>query len=120
MAKTSDKISARNRARQALADKQQKRRERDERMEAAATKYFTAADAIERAQREAGEAIQSLVEEGEPRGEIADLLGITTREIKQSLDAINDDTAGGQEKDGDVSASIEGAESASEDSHDVP
>lgn len=110
MAKTTDKTSARNRARQALADKQQKRRERDERMEAAATKYFTAADAIERAQREAGEAIQALVEEGEPRGEIADLLGITTREIKQSLDAINDDAADGQERDEVVSAHTEASQ----------
>lgn len=119
MTKTADRTSARNRARQALADKQQKRRERDERMEAAATKYFAAADAIERAQREAGEALQALVDEGEPRGEIAELLGITTREIKQSLDAISGTAANDEERDGVVSASPEVAESVSTDSHHV-
>lgn len=71
MAKTSDKTSARNRARQALAEKQRKRRERDERIEAAATRYFTAADAIEKARLDAGKALKALVDEGEPRAEIA-------------------------------------------------
>lgn len=88
MARTSDKTSARNRARQALADKQRKRRERDERMELAATRYFAAADAIDKARRDAGEAIQALVSEGEARAEIADMLGITTRDIKIALDAL--------------------------------
>lgn len=91
MARTNDRVSARNRAREALAEKQRKRRERDERMEAAATKYFAAADAMERARRDAGEAIQALVDEGEARGEIADLLGISTREIKTALDSVPED-----------------------------
>lgn len=91
MAKTSDKTSARNRARQALAEKQRKRRERDERIEAAATRYFTAADAIAKARLDAGEALKALVDEGEPRAEIAELLGITTRDIKTALDALGDD-----------------------------
>lgn len=91
MARTSDRTSARNRARQALAAKQKARRERDERIEAAATRYFAAADAIEKAQRDAGEAIKALVDEGEPRGEIAELLGVTTRDIKAALDALTDD-----------------------------
>lgn len=91
MARTSDRTSARNRARQALAEKQKARRERDERMEAAATRYFAAADAIESARRDAGQAIQALIAEGEPRAEIAGLLGITTRDIKTALDALTDD-----------------------------
>lgn len=91
MARTSDRTSARNRARQALAEKQKARRERDERMEAAATRYFAAADAIESARRDAGQAIQALIAEGEPRAEIAELLGITTRDIKTALDALTDD-----------------------------
>ena len=91
MARTSDRTSARNRARQALAEKQKARRERDERMEAAATRYFAAADAIESARRDAGQAIQALIAEGEPRAEIAELLGITTRDIKAALDALTDD-----------------------------
>ncbi|MCT1434309.1 hypothetical protein [Dietzia maris] len=91
MARTSDRTSARNRARQALAEKQRARRERDERMEAAATRYFAAADAIESARRDAGQAIQALIDEGEPRAEIAELLGITTRDIKAALDALTDD-----------------------------
>ncbi|AEF42703.1 hypothetical protein [Hoyosella subflava] len=105
MAKTSDKTSARNRARQALAEKQRKRRERDERIEAAATRYFAAADAIEKARLDAGEAIKALVDEGEPRAEIAELLGITTRDIKLSLDTLtNEDTGEAQEQSEDVSA----------------
>ncbi|MDV3357189.1 hypothetical protein [Dietzia sp. IN118] len=105
MAKTSDRTSARTRARQALAEKQRKRRERDERIEAAATRYFAAADAIERAQREAGEAIKALVDEGEPRGEIAELLGIANRDIKAALDTLsNDDTGEGKKPSEDVSA----------------
>lgn len=91
MATTSDKTSARNRARQALAEKQKQRRERDGRMEAAATQYFAAADAIEKAQRDAGDAIKSLVDEGETRNEIAKLLGTTTREIKTALDFLTDE-----------------------------
>ena len=91
MARTSDRTSARNRARQALAEKQKARRERDERMEVAATRYFAAADAIESARRDAGQAIQALIAEGEPRAEIAELLGITTRDIKTALDALTDD-----------------------------
>lgn len=91
VAKTSDKTSARNRARQALAEKQRKRRERDERIEAAATRYFTAADAIAKARLDAGEAIKALIDEGEPRGEIAELLGISTRDIKTTLDTLGDD-----------------------------
>lgn len=91
VAKTSDKTSARNRARQALAEKQRKRRERDERIEAAATRYFTAADAIAKARLDAGEAIKALIDEGEPRGEIAELLGISTRDIKTALDTLGDD-----------------------------
>ncbi|MCT1641046.1 hypothetical protein [Dietzia cinnamea] len=113
MAKTSDRTSARTRARQALAEKQRKRRERDERIEAAATRYFAAADAIERAQREAGEAIKALVDEGEPRGEIAELLGIAARDIKNALDSLSDnDTDRSEGSDdapehgGDVSAEI--------------
>ena len=91
MARTSDRTSARNRARQALAAKQKARRERDERMEAAATRYFAAADAIDSARRDAGQAIEALIAEGEPRAEIAELLGITTRDIKAALDALTDD-----------------------------
>lgn len=91
MARTSDRTSARNRARQALAAKQKARRERDERMEAAATRYFAAADAIASARRDAGQAIEALIAEGEPRAEIAELLGITTRDIKAALDALTDD-----------------------------
>lgn len=91
MAKTSDRTSARTRARQALAEKQRKRRERDERMEAAATRYFTAADAIEKARLDAGEAIKALVNEGEARAEIAGLLGISTRDIKTALDTLGDE-----------------------------
>lgn len=105
VAKTSDKTSARNRARQALAEKQRKRRERDERIEAAATRYFAASDAIERAQREAGEAIKALVDEGEPRGEISELLGIAHRDIKAALDTLSDeDSAEAQKQSEDVSA----------------
>ncbi|CAN5455070.1 hypothetical protein BH09ACT9_BH09ACT9_08590 [soil metagenome] len=113
MARTSDRTSARNRARQALAEKQKARRERDERMEAAATRYFAAADAIESARRDAGQAIQALIAEGEPRAEIAELLGITTRDIKAALDALTDDDqddnsdAGHDEPQGsDVSAGV--------------
>lgn len=89
MAATADRTSARNRARQALADKQKARRARDERMEAAATKYFAAADALEKAQRDAGEAIKALVDEGEPRAEISDLLGISARDIKLALASVS-------------------------------
>ena len=102
MARTSDRTSARNRARQALAEKQKQRRERDERMEAAATRYFAAADALEKAQREAGEAIKALFNEGEARAEIADLLGISTRDIKTALDTLNNSDF--QESDDDASA----------------
>lgn len=90
MGATTDRTSARNRARQALADKQKARRARDERMESAATKYFAAADALEKAQRDAGEAIKALVDEGEPRAEISDLLGISARDIKLALASVSD------------------------------
>ncbi|MEH6624629.1 MAG: hypothetical protein V7738_17900 [Dietzia maris] len=99
MARTSDRTSARNRARQALAEKQRARRERDERMEAAATRYFAAADTIERARRDAGHAIQDLISEGEPRAEIADLLGISARDIKAALDALTDDDQDDEDSD---------------------
>ena len=99
MARTSDRTSARNRARQALAEKQRARRERDERMEAAATRYFAAADTIERARRDAGHAIQELISEGEPRAEIADLLGISARDIKAALDALTDDDQDDEDSD---------------------
>lgn len=115
MAKTSERTSARNRARQALAEKQKARRERDERMEAAATRYFAAADAIDNARREAGQAIKALVDEGEPRNEIADLLGITTRDIKTALDASNDQEHGNE---GDVSA-VDDAETESPSSDEA-
>ena len=58
-------------------------------MEAAATQYFAAADRIEQAQREAGAAIQSLIDEGESRSEISALLGITAREIRAALATIS-------------------------------
>lgn len=126
MAKTSDKTSARNRARQALAAKQRERRERDERMEAAATRYFTAADAIEKAQLDAGAAIKALVDEGEPRTEIADLLGITTRDIKQTLNALDDQgqteqshTSGGDREGGVVSEPTTNADTSSTERRDV-
>ena len=119
MARTSDRTSARNRARQALAEKQKARRERDERMEAAATRYFAAADAIESARRDAGQAIQALIAEGEPRAEIAELLGITTRDIKAALDALTDDD---QDDDSDTgNAESQGADvsaGANQDHHD--
>lgn len=117
MAKTSDRTSARTRARQALAEKQRKRRERDERIEAAATRYFAAADAIERAQREAGEAIKALVDEGEPRGEIAELLGIANRDIKAALDTLSNDDTGdtGEGKKPSEDVSAESDDSAHDD-----
>lgn len=92
MATNADMLSAKKRARQALADKQRKRRERDERMEAAATRFFTASDSLVKAQRDAGEAIKALVDEGEARSEIADLLGITARDIRAALDTLTDDS----------------------------
>lgn len=98
MATNADMLSARKRARQALADKQRKRRERDERMEAAATRFFTASDSLAKARRDAGEAIKALVDEGEARGEIADLLGITARDIRTALDALTDDSDDEQER----------------------
>lgn len=127
MATTSDKTSARNRARQALADKQRERRQRDERMETAATRYFTAADAIEKAQRDAGEAIKALIDEGETRGEIAALLGVTTRDLKQTLNALDDKGQGNENQpssedhaDGAVvSAPATDADTDSNDGRDV-
>ncbi|MCT1884481.1 hypothetical protein [Dietzia cinnamea] len=119
MAKTSDRTSARTRARQALAEKQRKRRERDERIEAAATRYFAAADAIERAQREAGEAIKALVDEGEPRGEIAELLGIANRDIKAALDTLSNDDTGDTGDTGEGKKPSEDVSAESDDSaHD--
>ncbi|MGI9588506.1 MAG: hypothetical protein ACR2MR_09940 [Dietzia maris] len=91
MGRTADRTRARARAREALAERQRKRREREERMEAAATKYFAAADAIEAARRDAAEAIQALVSDGESRSDIADLLGVTTRDIKSALDVLTRD-----------------------------
>lgn len=123
MAKTSDRTSARARARQALAEKQRKRRERDERIEAAATRFFAASDAIERAQRDAGEAIKALVDEGEPRGEITELLGIAARDIKTALDALSNDDTGDtgevKEPSEDVSAESDGTahDDTAEDRH---
>lgn len=118
MARTSDRTSARNRARQALAEKQKARRERDERMEAAATRYFAAADAIESARRDAGQAIQALIAEGEPRAEIAELLGSTTRDIKAALDALTDDDQDGDDSDTGHDEPLGGEVSASDSEHD--
>ncbi|MBB1018227.1 hypothetical protein ACIQCV_15610 [Dietzia maris] len=84
-------------------------------MEAAATRYFAAADAIERARRDAGQAIQDLIAEGEPRAEIAELLGITTRDIKTALDALNDDS---QDQDEGESVPADPQESAHQDTTD--
>lgn len=103
MGATTDRSSARNRARHALADKQTARRARDVRMEAAATKYFAAADAVEKAHRDAGEAIRALVDEGEPRGVISELLGIRAREIKLAVASVSA-TAEESRSDGVVSA----------------
>lgn len=118
MARTPDRTSARNRARQALAERQKARRERDERMEAAATRYFAAADAIERARRDAGQAIQDLVAEGEPRAEIAELLGVTTRDIKIALDALTDDDQDDDDSDTGHDEPLGGDVSASDSEHD--
>lgn len=119
MARTSDRTSARNRARQALAEKQKARRERDERMEAAATRYFAAADAIEKAQRDAGEAIKALVDEGEARAEIADLLGISTRDIKTALDTLNNSDDDQTSDDGASAPDTQSGSETTDDSSDV-
>lgn len=107
MASTTARVAARSRAREALAARQAERRKRDERMEAAMTQFFAAQDAIERARTEAGQAVAALIEEGETRSSIADMLGVAPREVKRALDDAPD-------SEGDGSEAADNAESSPE------
>lgn len=106
MASTSSRVAARTRARTVLADRQAERRKRDERMETAMTKYFAAQDALDLARTEASEAVAALLAEGESRASVAEMLDVTTREVKRALDDAPDtntrpdenDTAGARDE----------------------
>lgn len=99
MASTSSRVAARTRARTVLADRQAERRKRDERMEAAMTKYFEAQDALDRARTEAGEAVAALLAEGESRASVAEMLDVSTREVKRALDDAPETTTGTEQND---------------------
>lgn len=106
MASTTSRVAARTRARNVLADRQAERRKRDERIEAAMTQYFTAQDALDRARTESGAAVAALLAEGESRTSVAEMLEVTTREVKRALDDApgadtgpgDDDTASADDK----------------------
>lgn len=87
--------TARARAREAMATKLAEQREREQRVQDAAARFFAASDAIDTARLDAGRALRDLLDEGETRSGVAELLGVSSREIKQTLDALdgNDDTA---------------------------